>query len=42
MLETGDEQPDAMRFYEREGYTAIPAFGYYVDSDLSRCYEKRF
>jgi putative acetyltransferase len=41
VLETGDEQPDAMRFYEREGYTAIPAFGYYADSDLSRCYEKR-
>lgn len=41
VLETGDEQPDAMRFYEREGYTAIPNFGYYVGSELSRCYEKR-
>lgn len=41
VLETGDEQPDAMRFYEREGYTPIPNFGYYADSDLSRCYEKR-
>ena len=40
VLETGDEQPDAMRFYEREGYTAIPLFGYYVDSPLSRCYER--
>ena len=39
VLETGDRQPDAMRFYEREGYTSIPAFGYYVDSPLSRCYE---
>ena len=39
VLETGDEQPDAMRFYEREGYTAIPLFGYYADSPLSRCYE---
>jgi putative acetyltransferase len=40
VLETGIEQPDAMRFYSREGYTRIPNFGYYVDSKLSRCYEK--
>ena len=42
VLETGDQQPDAMRLYEREGYTRIPNFGYYVDSDLSICYEKWF
>jgi GNAT superfamily N-acetyltransferase len=41
VLETGTAQPDAMRFYEREGYTAIPLFGYYIGSELSRCYEKR-
>jgi GNAT superfamily N-acetyltransferase len=41
VLETGTEQPDAMRFYEREGYHAIPLFGYYIGSELSRCYEKR-
>ena len=29
-----------MRFYEREGYHQIPNFGYYADSELSRCYEK--
>ena len=40
VLETGDQQPDAMRLYEREGYTLIPNFGYYADSDLSICYEK--
>ncbi len=40
VLETGDRQPDAMRLYEREGYTRIPNFGYYADSDLSICYEK--
>jgi putative acetyltransferase len=39
-LETGDRQPDAMRFYEREGYAPIPAFGHYVDSVISRCYQK--
>jgi putative acetyltransferase len=40
VLETGVKQPDAMRFYEREGYTRIPAFGYYVDSPISVCYAK--
>jgi GNAT superfamily N-acetyltransferase len=40
VLEAGDRQPDAMRFYEREGYSPIPRFGYYVDSELSRCYER--
>jgi putative acetyltransferase len=40
VLETGERQPDAMRFYEREGYHPIPRFGYYADSELSRCYEK--
>jgi putative acetyltransferase len=42
-LETGDEdhQPDAIRFYEREGYRRIPRFGHYVDSAISVCYEKR-
>lgn len=41
VLETGDRQPDAIRFYEREGYTRIPNFGYYADSELSVCFEKR-
>ncbi|GAA2162089.1 MULTISPECIES: GNAT family N-acetyltransferase [Glycomyces] len=39
-LETGDAQPDAIRFYEREGYHRIPRFGHYVDWDISVCYEK--
>ena len=39
-LETGDAQPDAIRFYEREGYLRIPRFGHYVNSDISVCYEK--
>ncbi|MBI5162179.1 MAG: GNAT family N-acetyltransferase [Micrococcales bacterium] len=41
VLETGTAQPDAMRFYEREGYTAIPLYGYYADSADSLCYERR-
>ena len=40
LLETGSEQPDAMRFYEREGFSAIPNYGHYVGSELSRCYAK--
>ncbi len=40
VLETGDRQPDAKRFYEREGFTRIPNFGYYADSAISLCYEK--
>jgi putative acetyltransferase len=40
VLETGDRQPDAIRLYEREGYTRIPNFGYYAESELSLCYEK--
>jgi GNAT superfamily N-acetyltransferase len=39
-LETGTAQPDAQRFYEREGYRRIPLFGVYVGSDLSVCYER--
>lgn len=41
VLETGDRQPDAVRLYEREGYTRIPNFGYYAESPLSICYEKK-
>jgi putative acetyltransferase len=39
-LETGTEQPDAQRFYEREGYHRIPLFGAYAGSTLSVCYER--
>ena len=41
VLETGDQQPDAIRFYTREGYTRIPNFGYYIDSALSLCFAKQ-
>jgi len=39
-LETGLLQPDAIRFYEREGYRRIPNFGKYVGVSDSVCYEK--
>ena len=41
VLETGDQQPDAIRFYTREGYERIPNFGYYTDSALSLCFAKQ-
>ena len=31
ILETGDLQPEAIRFYETAGYQRIPNFGYYKD-----------
>ncbi|BCJ42874.1 N-acetyltransferase [Actinoplanes ianthinogenes] len=39
-LETGAAQPDAIRFYEREGYREIPLYGKYVGSPISRCFER--
>lgn len=38
VLETGTSQPDAIRFYEREGYLPTPKFGAYADSGLSLCF----
>ncbi|MBB6672081.1 GNAT family N-acetyltransferase [Cohnella nanjingensis] len=39
-LETGTEQPEAIRFYEKNGYAAIAKYGEYADSEHSLCYEK--
>lgn len=41
VLETGTAQPDAVRFYQREGYGPIPLFGHYLGSELSLCFAKR-
>ena len=40
VLETGNRQPDAIRFYQRQGYRPIPKFGHYVDSAISLCFAK--
>ncbi|CAD5990021.1 GNAT family N-acetyltransferase [Agreia sp. COWG] len=40
VLETGTEQPDAIRFYEREGYESIPLFGAYIGGSLSLCFAR--
>ncbi|WP_395398431.1 GNAT family N-acetyltransferase [Arthrobacter sp. UC242_113] len=39
-LETGTAQPDAIRFYEREGYRLIDNFGPYAGAPLSICYAR--
>ncbi|MFI9235529.1 GNAT family N-acetyltransferase [Streptomyces sp. NPDC053079] len=39
-LETGDRQPDAVRFYTRSGYGRIPNFGAYADVENSLCFER--
>jgi putative acetyltransferase len=40
LLETGTAQPDAIRFYRREGYEPIEAYGPYVGEPLSRCFAR--
>ncbi|OXM67703.1 GNAT family N-acetyltransferase [Amycolatopsis vastitatis] len=40
LLETGTGQPDAIRFYQREGYEPIEAFGPYRGEPLSRCFAR--
>nr|WP_042189893.1 GNAT family N-acetyltransferase [Kibdelosporangium sp. MJ126-NF4]CEL18958.1 Histone acetyltransferase HPA2 and related acetyltransferases [Kibdelosporangium sp. MJ126-NF4]CTQ95239.1 Histone acetyltransferase HPA2 and related acetyltransferases [Kibdelosporangium sp. MJ126-NF4] len=39
-LETGTEQPDAIRFYQRSGYRQIPLYGNYIGSAISLCFER--
>lgn len=42
ILQTGDRQPDAVRLYERSGYTPIPVYEPYIDTiPFSICLEKR-
>jgi GNAT superfamily N-acetyltransferase len=40
VLETGTLQPEAIRFYEREGYSRIENFGPYVGSAISICFRR--
>ncbi|GAT62774.1 GNAT family N-acetyltransferase [Paludibacter jiangxiensis] len=42
ILETGKGQPEAIRFYTRQGYTVIPNFGQYIGNDNSVCMKKLF
>ena len=40
VLETGTLQPDAIRFYAREGYDEVALFGAYVGSAESVCFAR--
>lgn len=40
LLETGNRQPEAIRFYQRMGYEQIPNFGKYADDPNSVCMRK--
>ena len=40
ILETGKRQPEAIRVYERNGYTRIPNYGQYQGKENSVCFEK--
>ncbi|MFF5235236.1 GNAT family N-acetyltransferase [Dactylosporangium sp. NPDC000521] len=40
LLQTGDRQPDAVRLYEKTGYTRIPIFPPYETQTYSFCFEK--
>jgi putative acetyltransferase len=40
-LETGIHQQEAIRLYERAGFSRIPPFGSYTNDPLSLCYERR-
>lgn len=40
VLETGKGQPEAIRFYTKQGYSVIPNFGQYIGNDNSVCMKK--
>ncbi len=40
VLETGLKHPEAIRLYEKSGYSRIPNYGQYVGMDNSVCFEK--
>lgn len=41
ILETGDRQVEAVKFYHKVGYTLIPNYGQYATMDNSNCFEKK-
>jgi putative acetyltransferase len=40
ILETGIKQPEAIRLYEKSGYSVIPNYGQYAGVKTSVCFEK--
>ena len=41
ILETGKKQPEAIRLYQKNGYTFIPNYGQYAGVENSVCFEKK-
>ncbi len=39
-LETGTQQPEALRLYDRSGWSRIECYGYFRDDPTTICYEK--
>lgn len=40
-LRAGAPQPEALRFYEKAGFTPIPAFGKWASDPTALCFEKK-
>lgn len=40
VLETGKKQPEAIRLYEKSGYSLIANYGQYIGVDNSVCFQK--
>ncbi|AGK54425.1 GNAT family N-acetyltransferase [Bacillus sp. 1NLA3E] len=41
LLETGNEQPEAISLYQKNGYNEIEPYGEYIGCDNSICFAKR-
>jgi len=41
VLETGEQQGEALGLYRSSGYEPIPCYGIYASRAISRCFEKR-
>jgi len=41
VLETGKKQPEAIRLYQKSGYTIIPNYGQYAGIENSVCMQKK-
>jgi len=42
ILETGERQVEAVKFYEKSGYKRIPNYGQYTQMENSICFKKTF
>ncbi|MEU6408105.1 hypothetical protein [Microbispora sp. NPDC046933] len=40
-LATGDKQPEAIRFHEREGYERTDGYGPYAGDPMAVCFARR-